>query len=49
MIQARYLVRDGVWAKRFDRYADLQHQWDLKTVALFVGPPELAPTRARQP
>lgn len=49
MIQGRYLVLDGVWAKRFTRYADLQHQWDLKTVALFVGPPELAPTRGRQP
>ena len=49
MIAARYLALDGVWANRFDRYADLQHQWDLKTVALFVGPPELAPTRARQP
>lgn len=49
MIEGGYLALDDTWAKRFDRYADLQHQWDLQTVALFVGPPELAPTRARQP
>lgn len=49
MIAERYLTLEGVWAKRFARYADLQHQWDLRTVALFVAPPELAPTRGRQP
>lgn len=38
MIRDRYLVLDAAWAKRFERYADAQHQWDLKTVALFVGP-----------
>jgi hypothetical protein len=38
MIRDHYLVLDGVWPKRFERYADLQHQWDLQTVALFVAP-----------
>ena len=38
MIRERYLVLDNVWSKRFERYADLQHQWDQQTVALFVAP-----------
>jgi hypothetical protein len=38
MIRDHYLVLDGAWPKRFERYADLQHQWDLQTVALFVAP-----------
>jgi hypothetical protein len=38
MIREHFLVPEGVWSKRFERYADLQHQWDLQTVALFVAP-----------
>jgi hypothetical protein len=38
MIREGYLVLDDGWAKRFVRYADQQHEWDQKTVALFVGP-----------
>jgi hypothetical protein len=38
MIREGYLVVDGAWAKRVARYADLQHEWDQKTVALFVAP-----------
>ena len=38
MIRGGYLKLDDAWAKRFRRYADLQNQWDQKTVALFVGP-----------
>jgi hypothetical protein len=47
MIQSRYLVLDDEWTKRLRRYADLQHQWDQETVALFVGPPELGLTGGR--
>jgi hypothetical protein len=38
MIREGYLVLDGEWRERFIRYADLQHEWDRETVALFVGP-----------
>jgi hypothetical protein len=38
MIQDHYLVLDDARSRRFERYADLQHQWDLQTVALFVAP-----------
>jgi hypothetical protein len=38
MIQQHILVLDDVWSRRFERYADLQHQWDQQTVALFVAP-----------
>ena len=38
MIRKHFLVLDDVWSKRLERYADLQHQWDLQTVALFVAP-----------
>ena len=38
MIQQHILVLDDLWSKRFERYADLQHQWDQQTVALFVAP-----------
>jgi hypothetical protein len=38
MIREHFLVHEDVWSKRFERYADLQHQWDLQTVALFVAP-----------
>jgi hypothetical protein len=44
MIRERHLVLDVPWSKRFARYADLQHQWDQKTVALFVGPVSSART-----
>jgi hypothetical protein len=44
MIRERYVVLDVPWRKRFARYADLQHQWDQKTVALFVGPVSSART-----
>jgi hypothetical protein len=32
------LALDPTWARRFARYAELHHEWDLRTVALFVGP-----------
>jgi hypothetical protein len=38
MIENRYLALDDTWARRFTRYADLQHEWDQRTVALFVRP-----------
>jgi hypothetical protein len=38
MIRAHFLVLDDVWSRRFERYADHQHQWDQQTVALFVAP-----------
>ena len=38
MIRDHFLVLDDVWSRRFERYADLQHQWDQETVALFVAP-----------
>jgi hypothetical protein len=38
MIQNRYLDIDDARLRRFARYADLQHQWDQKTIALFIGP-----------
>jgi len=38
MIRDHFLVLDDVWSRRFERYADLQHQWDLQTVALFLAP-----------
>lgn len=38
MIREHFLVHEEVWSKRFERYADLQHQWDQQTVALFVAP-----------
>jgi hypothetical protein len=38
MVREHFLVLDDVWSKRFERYADLQHQWDQQTVALFVAP-----------
>ena len=38
MIRDHFLVLDDVWSRRFERYADLQHQWDQQTVALFVAP-----------
>ena len=38
MIQDRYLDIDDARLRRFARYADLQHQWDQKTIALFIGP-----------
>jgi hypothetical protein len=38
MIQEGYLVLDEAWERRFEHYAGLQHEWDQKTVALFVGP-----------
>jgi hypothetical protein len=38
MVRGHFLVLDDVWSKRFERYADLQHEWDQQTVALFVAP-----------
>lgn len=38
MVKERYLDVNGVWARRLERYAELQHRWDLETVALFVRP-----------
>lgn len=45
MIREGYLVLDDAWRERFTRYADIQHEWDLKTVALFVGPVSSAGSR----
>jgi hypothetical protein len=38
MVQQDLLDTDGVWGRRLERYAQLQHRWDLETVALFVKP-----------
>ena len=38
MILDRYLTLDDAWAHRFKRYAELQHESDQRTVALFVRP-----------
>jgi hypothetical protein len=38
MADEHYLALDAAWAKRFERYATLHHEWDRRTVALFVGP-----------
>jgi hypothetical protein len=38
MVQRRDLVLDDTWARRFERYADLQRRFDLETVALFAAP-----------
>jgi hypothetical protein len=46
MVTARYLVLDRSWVRRFARYAELQREWDQKTVALFVGPISTARLRA---
>ena len=43
MIQHHDLLLDRAWSHRFQRYADLQHQWDRATVALFLAPIETAP------
>jgi hypothetical protein len=32
------LALDATWSRRFERYAELHHEWDRRTVALFVGP-----------
>jgi hypothetical protein len=42
MIRQRLLALEEPWTERFERYADLQRRWNLQTVALFLGPPELA-------
>ena len=46
MIRRTYLALDDTWAQRFARYADLQQPFDLETVALFLGPPDLEPAPA---
>jgi hypothetical protein len=38
MVRDRYLALDAPWSERFERYAELYHEWDIRTVALFVGP-----------
>ncbi|MGI8796881.1 MAG: hypothetical protein ACR2IR_09935 [Acidimicrobiia bacterium] len=38
LAEADLLAVDDEWARRFDRYADLQDRWDRETVALFLGP-----------
>ena len=38
MILDRYLTLDDAWLHRFKRYAELQHESDQRTVALFVRP-----------
>ena len=42
------LALDATWARRFERYAELHHQWDLRTVALFVGPVSAAGVDVRR-
>jgi hypothetical protein len=42
MIRRHLLALEEPWTGRFDRYARLQRRWNLETVALFLGPPELA-------
>jgi hypothetical protein len=44
MAVEHYLQLDAVWAKRLARYAHLHHEWDRRTVALFVGPLDNART-----
>ena len=41
------LALDSTWARRFARYAALHHEWDRRTVALFVGPISSARVGAR--
>jgi hypothetical protein len=41
------LALDSTWARRFERYAALHHEWDRRTVALFVGPISSARVGAR--
>ena len=41
MIQQHFLALGPPWTARFERYAELQRDHDRKTVALFLGPPEL--------
>lgn len=38
MVYDHYLALDARWSARFARYAALHHEWDRRTVALFVGP-----------
>jgi hypothetical protein len=38
MVHDRDLALDARWSERFERYAALHHEWDRRTVALFVGP-----------
>jgi hypothetical protein len=38
MIRARDLALDAAWARRLERYADLQQRADQETVGLFVAP-----------
>ena len=38
MVHDRDLALDAPWSGRFERYAALHHEWDRRTVALFVGP-----------
>jgi hypothetical protein len=42
LIQHHDLTLDPTWSHRFQRYADLQHQWDRATVALFLAPIDTA-------
>jgi hypothetical protein len=44
MIQDRYLALEGARARQFKRYSELQHEWDKRTVALFVAPVSSAET-----
>ena len=41
MIQDHFLALRQPWTARFERYAELQRDHDRKTVALFLGPPEV--------
>src|SRR5262249_10553220 len=40
MTRQRWLELNSTWGRRFGRYARLHHDWDRRTVALFVRPVE---------
>ncbi|HKA92440.1 MAG TPA: hypothetical protein VKE97_01455 [Acidimicrobiia bacterium] len=47
MVHEHWLALDPTWEKRFEGYARLHHEWDRRTVALFVGPVDRTGTGAR--
>lgn len=47
MARQRWLELNPTWARRFGRYARLHHDWDRRTVALFVRPVERNEVGAR--
>ncbi|MGI8797393.1 MAG: hypothetical protein ACR2IR_12570 [Acidimicrobiia bacterium] len=43
MVREDLLVLDEAWARRFERYADLQERWDNETAAVFLRQLPLPP------